>query len=486
MLDSYISFFAELQTNFGASCQPRFPSRQPPDVLRFPDGSIFEKIPAPIREEAVPRSTNPSGSPVFVSGPSSSLRGHENPRKRMRPPENLPFQQDRVDVSPQRHIVLPSIEVPESPPSPRQWVDHRTSQTHRNEFQGHSQTHLRRPVEDLSRRINMINVADNRNESSKRRRLEYDERPYNLPHHQSSPGDGPQPMFPQSFERPERQHIPMVAHGTPPGTSRNDHQFYRAEVIPRERQQMTRHPPERIPIREPSPPPLMQSDSDVPRPMGQGFSRPSDVPVFLDSSQHSVGSIRRSPIHSRFASLSHNRGFPVRDEGYVTESGNVPNLPETQPLYVRSGRDPPARGTDAPAWRSKASLYESERRRIYSQGSSWPADMHSHEVHSLHASQPPPHDRDIEVISSPRRNVPRATDHIRDGGSLRIDPGFHQNPPLHQPRAKSQVSAVVDGFTSSTQHGSYVNGNKETLPPSAVRRYEVQLGKTLDPIRYDE
>lgn len=404
----------------------------------------------------------------------------------MHPSENLPVHHDKVDVSPQGHIVLPSIEAPESPPSPRQWADHRTSQTHRSEFQGHSQTHLRRPVEDLSRRINMINVTDNRNESSKRRRLEYDERPYNLPHYQPPPGDGSQPIFPQTFEGSERQHVPMVAHGTQPGTSRNDHHFYSSHVIPRERQQVTRHQPESIPIREPSLPPLMRSNSDIPRPIGQGFSRSSDVPAFLDPSQHSVGSIRRSPIHSRFASLSHSRGFPVRDDGYVTESGNVPNLPDAQPLYVRSGRDLPARGTDSPAWRSKASLYESERRRIHSQGSSWPADAHNHELHYLHASQPPSHDRVIEVISSPRRNAPKATDHIRDGGSLRLDAGFHQNPPLHQPRAKPQVPAVVDCFASTNQHGSYVNGNRETLPPSAVRRYENQLGKTLDPIRYGE
>ncbi|KAL1967511.1 hypothetical protein VTN77DRAFT_3026 [Rasamsonia byssochlamydoides] len=485
-----------VRRNMEITYPSRFPPRQPPDVLRFPDGSIFEKIPDPIGEEAVPRSTNHSGSPVFVSGPSPSLRGRENPRKRMHPPENLPVRQDKVDISPQGHIVLPSIEVPESPPSPRQLADHRTSQTHRSlsEFQGYSQTHLRRPVEDLSRRINVIEVTDNRNESSKRRRLEYDEPPYDLSHHQSSPRDGPQPIFPQTFERPERQHIPMVAHGIQPGTGRNDHQFYRMQAIPLERQQTTRRPPERIPVRELSPVPLMQSDSGVFRPMTQAFSHHSEAPVFLDSSQRTVGSIRRSPIHSRFASLSHSRSYPVRDDGYVAEPGNVPNVSDTQPLYVSSGRDIPAVygpareiGPDASAWRSKASLYESERRHIYSQESSWPVDTRSHEHRPLRASQPPPRDRDIEDIFSPRRYVSKATDYSRDGGSLKMDFDFHQYPPPppHQSRAKSQVPAgSLNGVDSTNQHGSYLNRNKETLPPSAVRRYEVQLGKALDPIRY--
>jgi hypothetical protein len=469
--------------------QSRFPPHHVPGVLQFHDGSVFEKIPAPIREEAVGRLTNISVSPVCASYPSVSLQVHDNSRKRIYPSENVPFHQERMDVFPQDRIVLPSIEVPESPTSARQAADHRTRYTHRfpREFQGHSEMYLRPAVEDLSRRINVIRVTDNRSENLKRRRLEYEETPYYVSHLQSSPVVGPQSVFTQSFGRPERQHITLSEPGIHPRSSRNDDQLYRMQVIPHERQQTMRHEPERIQVHELSTLPSRQPDSDISRPMIQAFSHRSDATVILDSSQDTVGSVREYPIHSRFASLSH-RDLPVRHECYVAEPGNVHNSSDTQPQYVRSGRDllgvhGPARGIDpdTSAWRTKASLYESERRHIYSDGSSWPVGVHRPGFHSLHASQSRP--RDAENIFFPRPHDPKATGSGRDRGSLRRD--LNQHPPAHQPRAKSQVPITsLDDVDSIKQHGSYLSRAKQGLPPSAVRRYEVQLGKTLDPIRY--
>ena len=112
--------------------------------------------------------------PVFVSGPRLPFHGsYEETPRRIHPTTHRPPGCDGRD-SPRGHKIIPSIERRDSPMSTGFPLHHKTSDPNilPNATRGALASQYRRPLDELSRRIDLIDLTDDTSEVHKRRRLE--------------------------------------------------------------------------------------------------------------------------------------------------------------------------------------------------------------------------------------------------------------------------------------------------------------------------
>lgn len=446
--------------------EPRFSLPEAPDVLRLSDGSIFEKVPTSTVENSLCRPTDVSSAPVFIGGPTASVRGHENSRKRVHLSDNTPSNKTHVETPSRDRIILPSIEISDSLPTRRALDDNRIGDTRGipREHHGVPSYLAWRPVEDLSQRINVIKLTDSVEENTKRRRLDLQESQY----HVSTLRDEPRPAFTGSLQRPAKSSIPPSNHVSRSTTRHEDTGQYRMHgmrggisyVIPS-------HGSPYSSLR-----PKVASDS-----RGATAHHGDDI-LILESPAHHPGVNRHPPFSSRVASLSQSGDRYVGNDGYLTRRVIHDH---TNPVLDNQGR---RSGLDAPAWRSKANLYESERRLIIAQEPSTPTGMHGFPA-SSHVTQTGRQERQIETLPSSHHRTPEPIAMNENRRPFKNELSTLQNLRQYKLRGTPPVLESGPDPIDSDRQNWHSNRKKDTLPVSAVRRYEVQLEKSLNSDRYD-
>lgn len=390
----------------------RVPPQRPPDYLRLSNGAVYERIPAHIREEVLPESIDPVNTPVFVSGPNIHNLDYERNTQYSHPSPTLPTSYHRIERSLQERTVLPSIEIPQSaPPSIQHLDDYRTDHLSRltTNFPGHPSL---RPIEDLSWRVNVIDITNRGEEFSKKRRLESQELPYDSFRPHLSPRAEREPI---SHNRSDAQYFPSVSRNFKQGPSREEIHPSRKNIISLE--------PEGIPI---------------------GRFPPSFVP--LRRPQHGIDpypeSSRQLP---EFAPVSGQETYIVRDDVHQTQPNHLPppkNLHlhhvnhDRGPIYLHESR--PSRETEleCPERRSsKFGLHEAQRKPVYSDGFVQPIYIPRREPRPLpkshHSSS---QTRDLEDSAFPRRSriITTVVSEDQAATSVRDDVGLYQSSNAYQ------------------------------------------------------
>ncbi|CRG85597.1 hypothetical protein PISL3812_02642 [Talaromyces islandicus] len=408
------------------------PQHQAPDILHFPDGSMFSKIPSSIPEERAANQANFPPKHLFVAGPSfSSHRRDENPRKRIHPTGILVTNYDRDDSFFQNNTILPSIEYPDFVNTERPPVRSRASDsTHAQRgIYENSSTTRERPFEDLSRRIDVINLDGDNSDHPKRRRLESQHSLPSLRRPSSCGNDG----FFQSIEQPQpdpRRYVGRVL---------DDNAMHMVPATNPDAKFLTRgHSEQRVQAISRLRPSVEKPSMEVIREPSEGFHR-EDGPYI---------------VNPRLDPFRPNTVLVPRTSSYVIEPSRNTTNRETHRLY----RPSPGHGSDGAGWRAKANSYEMQREIINSEDPSRAGSMHSSQLLPIRSQPSERHQLGVPIDS---RSTSRSS--IDPGARDWTPPTSHQ---LHGVRPTSQNSVFV------TQK------KKDTLPVSAIRRYEVQLEKS--------
>ncbi|QKX56456.1 uncharacterized protein TRUGW13939_03561 [Talaromyces rugulosus] len=414
---------------------PPLPRHQAPDILHFPDGSIFSKIPPSIPEERVAHPANFPPKPLFVAGPRfPSHRHDENPRKRIHPSGILATNYDRDNSSFQDNTILTSIEHPEFLNTERPPVRSRANDsTHAQRgTYDNSTTARERPFEDLSRRIDVINLDDDSSDHPKRRRLE--------PRHSLSsirrPSScGNDDLF-QRVEKPQLDPRRYV------GPILDDNAMYRVPAISREATLLTRGNSEQTVHT------ISRSRLSLERPSMEVIREPSEN-FHREDGLHIV--------NPRLDTHRPNKVLVPRNNGYMVEPSRTTTNRETHRLY----RPSPGHGSDSSGWWAKANSYETQREIINNEDPLRAGNVHSSQLHPIWPQLGERNQLGVPHNQVDSRSTSRSS---KDPGTRDwTPPASHQ---LHSPRPTSQNSVFV------TQK------KKDTLPVSAIRRYEVQLEKS--------
>jgi hypothetical protein len=152
-----------------------------------------------------------------------------------------------------------------------------------------------------------------------------------------------------------------------------------------------------------------------------------------------------------------NKVLVPRSNGYMVEPSRSTTNRETQRLYRPSS----GHGSDGSGWRAKANSYETQREIINSEDPLRAGNVHSSQLHPIWSQPSERHQFGVPHNQVDSRSTFRSS---KDPGTRDwTPPASHQ---LHGLRPTSQNSVFV------TQK------KKDTLPVSAIRRYEVQLEKS--------
>lgn len=409
---------SQQQVSYSTSSRASVPQR-PPDILHFPDGSVFEKVPS--------SSGNPAfhldrlAEPVFARGPSVYHRTQDNPRKRVHDVVDMPPQD--METSPRSHVVLPSIEAPDSSlVMQRRGDEARNFTTMPDEPLKNSPRSSGRRVDDLSRGINVIDLTDD-GDAPKRRRLEGQDSVHGK-RAPASPG-GHYPYGADNLWRPSQRYAsyePRPLHDTVdavgPNAAIHDHL---PVTVPHH---------EAVPV---SPRAHLRADmTSVPA-----------QPVYRGTGDRVMWETAERPAVHYFTYAP--EGQSVVDARYVGQA-------ETR--YVTTWDRNRHLDLDRPSWRSKARLYENERRLIDAQESRAP---------------------DVRVVET----WPYQREHKTEAGYYTEDTMTTRTAPqAYRVRTHVPIPASDAGGDSS-RYAPYPSRRRDGLPASAVRRYKFEREKTL-------
>lgn len=422
---------------------------QAPDILHFPDGSVFSKIKtiSPHKRNSFP--IDVSSAPVFVAGPRLFSEGNNGGTlKRVHPTANHPPSGNRSGDSPRGHTIIPSIERRDSPISTGFPLQHKTSDPNMlpSVARGPSVSQYRRPLDELSKRIDLIDLTEDTNEIPKRRRLEFQEAPSNA--HRSSyrdefrsseaPGSRAQAAPSMKY----RRYCESVPQGKRPGVTpimRTDPASYFVNR-PRQETDQAAYP-----------------DNNL-------HAVPSSIPqVLLDSSEAFNGSgstpTSRPPINT----LPQYRNMSSSGDCFVAEPPKEAPARLDHPASSHHSR---GAGSDDAMWRSKANSYGSQRRLLAARDPAWLTGSTNVPQSSLPVSRTYGIER---ATHSPAHNQEDFMEPLVD---LTRDATPDTTPHYYGVQRRISSQPPFDG-----------QRKRDALPASAVRRYEVQLEK-LNPHRY--
>jgi hypothetical protein len=370
-----------------------------------------------------------------VAGPSfPSHRRDENPRKRIHPSGILATNYDRDNSSFHDNTILPSIEHPDFVNTQRLPIRGRPSGSTYTQRGIHDNptTTRERPFEDLSRRIDVITLDDDNSDHPKRRRLESHHSLSSLRRPSSCGNDG-------LVQRIEKQQ-PDSRHYV--GRVLDDNVVHTVPTTNRDANILTRGHSEQIVHTIAHPRPSLERPSmEVIREPSENFHR-EDGPL---------------TVNPHLDPLRPNTVLVPRNNSYVIERSRNTTDRETHRLY----RPSPGHGSDDAGWRAKANSYEMQREIINSEDPSRAGSVLSSQLHSIRSQPSERHQLSVPYNQIDSRSTSRSS---KDPGARDwTPPTAHQ---LHGVRPTSQNS----GFVAQKK--------KDTLPVSAIRRYEVQLEKS--------
>ncbi|KAF3393080.1 hypothetical protein DPV78_009378 [Talaromyces pinophilus] len=424
-----------------------------PDILHFPDGSVFSKITTVSSHKRNSFSIDVSSAPVFVGGPRLYSEGtNETTLKRVHPTAHRPPNGNRSGDSPRDHTIIPSIERRDSPISTGFPLQHRTSDPNilPNVARGASASQYRRPLDELSKRIDLIDLTEDTHKVPKRRRLDSQEVPSNT-HRSSSYRDefmGSEALGSRTQPAPLMKHkcyYESVPQGKRPDMApimRTDPASY---IMNRPRQETTDQAAYHLDNK------LHAVPSSVPR-------------ILLDSPEAFNGSGSTSIGRLRVDNPQY-RNLNSSGDSYVAEPPKEVPPRTDHPVSSHHSR---GAGSDDAMWRSKANSYGSQRKLLAAQDPTWLTPS----TNLPHPSLPVSRTHRLErVTHSPAHTQEDFLEPVVD---LTRDATPDNTPQYYggQRRISSQPP-VFDG-----------QRKRDALPASAVRRYEVQLEKSLNPHRY--
>lgn len=377
-----------------------------PDILHFPDGSVFGKIPPVTSHARISRTDDIASVPVFVAGPRSFTEGLNDPtqRKRVHPGSHRAATNHKVDGSPRNKTIIPSIEHRESPVPARFSAGHRISDS--SIIPGsipRDSTQYRPPLDELSKGIDLIDLTEDTSEFTKRRRL------YN--------------QYSESMaESSKVNRVPF-------------RRLDPAAYILNEPREETHHLPYR--------------PKEMPR-ISSGMV-PAIPTISLDHpGSHSIPSVDHLPRY---------RDSSFMADGYETEAPGVTHFREDRPA---SGHHVRGSGSDDATWRNKANSYRSQRRLLEAQDPTWSMSVPRSSFQGSRVQIPE------RAIQSPAFNQ---EDVVEPAPNFKIN-ATAENASQHYARRVSSQPPLLD-----TQR------KRDTLPASAMRRYEVQLEKSINSSR---
>ncbi|KAE8549750.1 hypothetical protein EYB25_008274 [Talaromyces marneffei] len=428
-----------------------------PDILRFSDGSVFSKIPPVSSHKRNSFPIDVSSAPVFVAGPRLFSEGNnETTLKRVHPTAHRPPSRNRSGDSPRNHTIIPSIERRDSPISTGFPLQHKTSDPNilPNVVRGTSASQYRRPLDELSKRIDLIDLTEDQ-EFPKRRRLESQEI-LSDPHRSSSYRDDL-----MSFE--------VVESRTQPGHLMK-HKRYFESVSQGKR-------PDIAPVMRTDPAPYMMN-----RPREETTDRAAYYPnnmlhgsstsvsrVVLGSSEAFNGSGSTPTGRPRVDTLPQYRNSNSSGDSYVVEPPKEAPPRMDYPASSHHSHHSRGTGSDDAVWRSKANSYGSHRRLLAAQDPTWLTGSTNVPQLSLPMSRAHRLER---VTHSPVHNQ---EDFMEQSVDLTRD-ATPDNASQYYGTQNRRISSQPLVFDSQRK--------RDALPASAVRRYEVQLEKSLNPHRY--
>lgn len=391
---------------------------------------------------------------MFVAGPRLFSEGNnETTLKRIHPTAHRPPSRNRSGDSPRSHTIIPSIERRDSPISTGFPLQHKTSNPNilPNVARGTSGSTYRRPLDDLSKRIDLIDLTEDTHEFPKRRRLESQE-VLSTPHRTSSYRDD----FMKSEALGSRtQPAHLMKHkayyeSVPQGNNLNMAPILRTDPA----SYMTNRPREET------------TDQAAYNLNMKSYEVPSSIPrVSLDAPE-TFDVSGSTPIGRPRVDTLPYRNLNSGGDSYLAEP-----LKEALPRMDRpvSSHHSRGAGSDDAVWRSKANSYGSHRRLLAAQDSAWLSGSTNVPQSSLPASRTHRLER---VTHSSAHNQ---EDFVESSVDLTRDATPEHTPHYYgaQNRRISSQPPVFDG-----------QRKRDALPASAVRRYEVQLEKSLNPHRY--
>lgn len=390
---------------------------------------------------------------MFVAGPRLFSEGNnETTLKRVHPTAHRPPSGNRSGDSPRGHTIIPSIERRDSPISTGFPLQHKTSDPNilPNVARGASTSQYRRPLDELSKRIDLIDLTEDTQEVPKRRRLESQEVPSNA-HRASS-------------YRDEYMSSEALGSRTQPAPLMKHKRYY--ESVPQGKR------PYMAPIMRTDPASYIMNgprqeitDQAAYHPDNKLYAVPSSVPRILLDSPEAVNGSGGTPIGRPCVDTTQYRNLNSSGDSYVAEPPK--EAPPRMDHPVSSHRSRGA-GSDDAMWRSKANSYGSQRRLLAAQDPAWLIGSANVPQSSLPVSRTHRLER---VTHSPAQTQEDFMEPLVD---LTRDATPDNTPQYYgaQRRISSQPP-VFDG-----------QRKRDALPASAVRRYEVQLEKSLNAHRY--
>lgn len=304
------------------------------EPIGAPDRVVFASAPKPGFERIhVPQPSDSTNIPISREVPASGdfpsqVRSHNTASRAYHPMGN-----------PDENRVYPSIETPQSPPR-RGRVDHLGERDHQpmsDEYHRQPQTSPRRPVDELSRKVKVIGIDDERDQMLyKRRRVEY-----NTPLRENIPPENRihevRPIAAPHTDKPrEPQYISLISPASGRGSDR---------MHPRIRDENTGPLNEFSPVvgRQLEKHPVGRAPSLIPIHHNPGFSESFDregghnyrAPISLHRSRHDLdASLNSFKPHPVPVSLNRDSGYMVRDNGHTVRSNQVSNLAEPRSQFV--------------------------------------------------------------------------------------------------------------------------------------------------------
>lgn len=428
-LDGSSAITSQQQVSYSMSSGANAPQR-PPDILHFPDGSVFEKAPSSSGDPAF--HWERPAEPVFVRGSSVHYRTQDNPRKRVHEVVEMPSQ--GMEASPRSHVVLPSIETPDSSVvMPWREDEVRNFTMMPDVSLKNSPRTSGRRVDDLSHGINVIDLTDD-GDVPKRRRLEG----------QESVHENRAPVSPSGH------HLHSAS-----SLWRPSQRFASYELRPLHDTAESLGPNAVVHGRRPVAAPRHELVPLSPRAHLRADMAPAPAPAPAQPVYRGLGDrVMWEPAER--PAVPYSTYIP---EGQSVADGRYVGHTETRYVTTRDGDRHP--DLDGPAWRSKARSYELERRLIDAQES---------------------RAQDFRVVETrpayQREQRPEAGYYTEEAMTNRAAPHVH--------RVSGHIPVPVsDTDSDSGRYAPYPSRRKGALPASAVRRYRFEREKTFRATQYE-
>lgn len=379
---------------------------------------------------------------------------NETTLKRVHPTAHRPPSGNRSGDSPRGHTIIPSIERRDSPISTGFPLQHKISDPNilPSVAHGASASQYRRPLDELSKRIDLIDLTEDTHEVPKRRRLESQEAPPNA--HRSASSSYRDEFRNSEAPGSRTQHAPLIKHKR---YYESVSQGKRTEVPPSMRTDQASYNVNR---------PRQETDQAAYHPDYKLQAVPSSVPrVLLDSPEAFNGSGSTPIGRPRVDNLPQYRNMDPSGDCYVAEPPKEAPPRLDHPISSHHSR---GAGSDDAMWRSKANSYGSQRRLLAAQDPAWLMGSTNVPQPSLPLSRT---HRIERVTHSPAHNQEDFMEPLVD-----LTRDATPDATSHYYGAQRRISSQPPVFDGQRK--------RDALPASAVRRYEVQLEKTLNPHRY--